>query len=180
MARLIARDPVAEVLPVTIGGVTLAHLPRARFWLLRPFAGQSAAVAAAIMAQTGLIMPQTACRVSGPAGFCQWFAQETWAITAPVALPGLAGVTDQADGWVALVLTGAELEAVLARLVPLDLGPRAFGLLATRRSLAGQIPVCLTRLEETTVEIMVMRSYAAGLVEDLCQAMQRVAGQDAV
>ena len=37
-----------------------------------------------------------------------------------------AAVTDQSDGWAGMVLTGATRREVLARLVPLDLGPTAF------------------------------------------------------
>ncbi len=68
-------------------------------------------------------------------------------------------------------------EAVLTRLVPLDLRISGFKINHTARSLLGHLPVSITRTGAQAFEVMVMRSMAASLVHDLQEAMAGLAAR---
>ena len=53
----------------------------------------------------------------------QWLVEGRGAGEVADWLGGLAAVTDQSDAWAGLRLAGDAAREVLARLVPLDLGP---------------------------------------------------------
>ena len=95
----------------------------------------------------------------------------------PEALQGIAALTDQSDGWAALCLDGPQAEAVLARLVPLDLRSAVFARGAVLRCQLGHLPAILRRTGSTAFQILVFRSMAATAVHELHQAMRSVAAR---
>jgi sarcosine oxidase subunit gamma len=79
-------------------------------------------------------------------------------------LPDVA-VSDQSHGRVRIVVDGAKAAAMLAKGTAVDLEALAVGACAT--TLVGTLGVHLTRTAATTYEVMVLRSFAAVLWEDL-------------
>ena len=87
-------------------------------------------------------------------------------VAAKVAPEG-AAVTDQSDAWAVVALEGDAAEAVLARLVPVDLRVAVFAVGHVAKTMLAHLSVTITRTGQATFEIMVMRSMAKTLVHDL-------------
>lgn len=85
-------------------------------------------------------------------------------------------VSDQTDGWAALVLTGTQAADVLARLTPLDLRPVSLGPGQTARSLLGHMIAHVTPVADG-FEILVWRSMARTAVHEIEAAMKGVAAR---
>lgn len=173
MARLIAKPPCAELLPVTVGAVTLAEVAMTQLTSVAPFAGKAKAVGAALKVQTGAGLP-AANRRSGPVTWC---GHGQWMVAAEVKLDGLAAVTDQSDAWAVVALTGDNVVAVLARLCPVDLRASVFKTNHVARTMIGHMTVTIIRTGPNAFEIMGMRSMAGTLVHELSQAMQGLAAR---
>ena len=88
-----------------------------------------------------------------------------------------AAVIDQSDAWASVVLRGSSAVDVLARLVPTDLRPTVFGAGATARTLVGHMSVSITRTEADAFLILVFRSMAQTLIEEITEAMEAVAAR---
>ena len=143
-----------------------------------PFAGQEAAVAARL----GVALPPPGRAQALPAGARRLGGDRALARRGPrqvAGLDGLAALTDQTDAWAGLALAGPDAEAVLARLVPLDLAPQAFPAGAAARSLLRHLPLLIVRQPEG-FELLVPRSYAATAVRELGEAMRGVAARAAL
>lgn len=88
---------------------------------------------------------------------------ELKAALAPLA--AAAAIADQSSAYVVLRLSGPQVRETLARLVPIDLHPRAFAVGAAAGSVAAHIGVTLWRLEDepggAVFEIALYRSFAA-------------------
>lgn len=109
-----------------------------------------------------------------------WFGRETYLLAG--ALPETdvakhAAVSDQSDAWACVELSGAGGEAVLARLVPIDLRIAHFAPDATARTLVGHMNAAITRTSGDRMLIMVFRSMASTLVEEIKEAMEAVAAR---
>ncbi len=78
------------------------------------------------------------------------------------SLAGVAAITDQSDQWEIFIIAGKQVREVLARMVPIDVDPAVFriGHLALTRG--AHRNVRLWRVGESTYELAVTRSYAAG------------------
>ena len=179
MANLIAKTPCAGLgLPLTRGGVSLSESAPGPVTSVAPFAGQDKAVAKALK-PLGLSFPAPNTVVTGKAGRMVWTGRGQaflLGVPAPATLNGLAALTDQTDGWACLRLQGVGVDAVLARLVPLDLRPTAFGPGAALRSLLNHMQATLIRIDGGA-EVMVFRSMAATAVHELTEAMTVVAAR---
>jgi heterotetrameric sarcosine oxidase gamma subunit len=86
-----------------------------------------------------------------------------------------ASIADLTDAYAMLRLTGPDVRATLAKLVPIDIHTRAFGVNAVAQTLCGHMSVILWRLEDSatwgpTFEIWVGRSLAVSLHEALGQS----------
>ena len=90
------------------------------------------------------------------------------------SLAGLAAVSDQSDAWAVVRLTGPQSEAVLARLVPVDLRAPVFGPGQTVQSQVMHMTGSISRIGAQAFQIMVFRSMAATLVHDLKTAIEAV------
>jgi methylglutamate dehydrogenase subunit D len=86
-------------------------------------------------------------------------------------LSGVASIINQTDGRCVFRLSGPSLREVLAKGVPLDLDPRAFGPGDTALTLVGHISVHFWQLDRVpTYEFAVPRSFAASFCEWLITA----------
>lgn len=92
---------------------------------------------------------------------------------APEGLQDRAAVTDQSDGWACLSLAGPAAEAVLARLVALDLRATVFPPGAAARTTLNHLPMVLWRDAEG-FRMLVFRSMARTAWHEVCEAMARV------
>lgn len=92
-----------------------------------------------------------------------------WSEALQTALEGVAGVVDLSDSRVVLRVEGPGAVAVLSRLLPIDLHPRAFGPQATALTVAAHIPVQVWRAGQG-FEIACPTSYAASFCRYLDMA----------
>ena len=179
MANLIARNPCEGLLPVTIGSVTISEVLIDRMASVAPFRGKEAAVSKALKTACGIAIPAPNRTTSKGAARAVWAGQGR-ANVIGCDLPdlsGLAAVTDQGDGVAAVKIEGDGAEAVLARLVPLDLRAASFKRGHTARSLVNHMTASIIRLGPKSFEVMVMRSMAQTLVHELTEAAEGVAAR---
>lgn len=167
VAKLIALTPCAGLLPIAHGGVQVTEVLYDRLTSVAPFRGQEKAVAAALT--DGLAA------MNRRKGAVTWFGHGTWLIVGDVAADGLAAVSDQTDAWAVVTVSGAGVEDVLARLVPVDLRKGLFKKNHVAKTMLGHMSVTIVRTGADAFEIMVMRSMAQTLVHDLDVAMRTVA-----
>lgn len=180
MARLVALSPCAGLLPLTAGSVTLTEVDPGPVWSVAPFAGKSAEVGKVLESALGLPFPAPGTSHFGKGARTLWTGRGRALVIGadlPAGLGALAAVTDQTDAAAVVLMEGAGTEAVLARLVPVDLRPAAFGPGRTARTLVGHMQAQVTRDPAGGIEIMVMRSMAGTLVHDLSRAMAAVAAR---
>ncbi len=177
MANLIALTPCHDLLPVTIGRISVTEITPAQLMSIAPFAGKQKAVTAQLKVQVGLGLPAANRCVSKDNVRVSWFGHGVWLVNADVALNGLAAVTDQTDAWAVIAIAGDGIEDVLARLVPIDLRASHFLVGFTARTMLGHMNVAITRKGARAFEIMVMRSMAGTLVHDLEAATRGVAAR---
>jgi methylglutamate dehydrogenase subunit D len=82
-----------------------------------------------------------------------------------------ASLTDQSSALPILRVTGPRVRNALAKLLPLDLHDRAFGILNAASSVASHIAVRIWRLEDgeqgAVFELAIPRSFAASFAESL-------------
>lgn len=164
---------------MAVEGAVLSAVEIGRATCIAPFRGRERAVSAALKA-IGLSFPSPGRMLrKGEARVLWWGRGQALLIGAepPPELLGQAALTDQGDGLAGFALEGPAAEAVLARLVPIDVRPAAFPRDATARTLLFHMTCSLTRTGARTFEILVMRSMAATAAHDLAGAMRSVAAQ---
>ncbi len=177
MVKLLPRSPCADLLPRTVGTITMSEVLLDRVMSVAPFAGQAKPTSAALKDQIGLGLSAPGRAVSNRRARVIWAGQRMWLVAADVSLDGLAAVTDQSDAWAILRIEGAGVEDVLARLVPIDLRASTFKGGHTARTMLGHMSVGITRVGAQAFEVMAMRSMAATLVHDLQVAAENVAAR---
>ncbi|MDK3019471.1 sarcosine oxidase subunit gamma [Pseudodonghicola flavimaris] len=180
MAELTAKSPCAGRLPLTIGAATVTEETLGPMTSIAPYRGRQADLAAALAAAHGLGWPQPNRSLTGAGVRLIWFGRDQALLTGAVADPALedmAALADQSDAWAAVRLQGEAAEAVLARLVPVDLRRAVFAPGATLRSQLGHMPASLTRLDDHGFLILVYRSMAGTLLHDLKTAMEAAAAR---
>ena len=180
MARLLERTACDGFgLPLALGGTTLSEVVLGPVTSIAPFRGQEGAVATLL--GTPLPTPGHVQVVGGAR--LHWIGPGRALLVGgavPEGLSGVAAVVDQGDGIAAVLLEGTAARDVLARLVPVDLRDETFPEGATARTLLNHMAVTLTRLGPAVYEIMAMRSMAKTLVQELREAMERVAARVAL
>ncbi len=92
-------------------------------------------------------------------------ANNAFAVALREVIGDLASISDQSDAYAILRLAGTQLRDTLAKIVAIDLHPRAFGPGAVASTMASQIGATLWRLEDDAdgspvFEIAVPRSLA--------------------
>ncbi|WP_347310652.1 sarcosine oxidase subunit gamma [Defluviimonas sp. SAOS-178_SWC] len=180
MPSLIEKTACEGLLPVAAGGVALSELRPARITSVAPLAGKERAVGTALKV-LGLGWPSPGKSVTKGAATCLWTGRgQAFLIgTDPEGLSGIAALTDQSDGWARMRLAGPGAEAVLARLVPLDLRAEAFPVGAAARSGLNHMMMVLARVDADRFDILVFRSMAASAVHELHQSMAACAARAA-
>jgi len=171
---LTAVSPCADLLPLRRGALELSEAPEAQLTLVQLFKTADS------FGQDVLRLPNPGTEIALAGGVLRWFGKDSYLLIGAAAPEGLgvqAAVSDQSDAWARMILDGPEGEAVLARLVPVDLRAGRFEAGHTCRTLLAHVSASITRLGPERFEIMVFRSMAATAVHDLAQAMEAVAAQ---
>ncbi|MBY5931535.1 sarcosine oxidase subunit gamma [Tateyamaria omphalii] len=176
MADLIAKTPLDSMEPVTIGTCTVTEANLGTLTSIAPYAG--AKIADTFKTAHGMAWPAPN-RATGKDGArAIWFGRDMVLLAGPDPDAGLAkhaALTDQSDAWTAVTLGGADAEAVLARLIPLDLSPANFKRGHTARTQIQHMTGSVTRIGADTFLLLVFRSMAGTLLHDLERAMASVA-----
>ena len=174
------RSPCAGLLPVEVGSVRLTEAELGTLTMLMPLRGKAEGVADILRSSLGLELPAPNKSTTVGRARLIWFGRDIYMLAgaaAPAELSKFAAVTDQSDAWACVEISGVGLVDVLARLVPVDLRAQAFGAQDTVRTLIGHMNASVTRLEADRVMVMVFRSMAGTLVEELKEAMEAVAAR---
>lgn len=182
MAKLIAKTATEDMLPLTVGGLTLSDATPRRLTAVSLWPG-TAADADRALREVGLGWPAPDRAVKGGKGLCLWSGRDQAFVAdaaVPAALSAFGAATDVSDGWVALKLSGPSAAAALARLVAIDLSLRAFPEGATARTGLGHIMALLHRSSSRSFTIYVFRSMAASAVHEIAVAMQALAARAAL
>ena len=166
MVDLIADKPF-QGLPLSIGCASVEGMDPGPVTAIQPFPGATLPIP---FPQAGQVLAQGGGRLV-------WAGRETAFLMGEAApdLAGLAGVTDQTDGWAWARLSGPDMAAVLARLCPLDL--RALPVGTSARTMLTHLPAIVIRTAPETLEIGVFRSMAGTLEHELSAAMRAVAAR---
>jgi sarcosine oxidase subunit gamma len=179
--RLIAKSPLAGVDPVIAGRTVLTEADPGRLVLIAPFNGKAQAVAAALGLGAAMPPPNRVAGLPGGGRIAFW-GRGAWMLIGalpPESVAADAAVTDLSDGWACLRLEGPGAVAALARLVPIDLRPAAFGEGAAARTLLFHMSCAILRAGAEAFEIFVFRSMARTAHHDLAVALRSVAAQGA-
>jgi sarcosine oxidase subunit gamma len=181
VADLIARTPFDGLLPLRFGSVEATEIVFDAITSVAPFRGRGDETSDELENALGLPLPKPGRMTASGQARAVWSGMDQVFILGarPGRLPG-AAVTDQTDAWAALALEGADARAVLARLVPVDLGPGAFAVGHAARTLLGHMACILMRLEEDRYAVLVFRSMAGSAAHELERAMRMVAARGAL
>ncbi|MGZ9812252.1 sarcosine oxidase subunit gamma [Pseudoroseicyclus sp. H15] len=178
MPRLFQAPAFAE-LP-GLPGLTLAEGKWGDVTEIAPFKGKAEAVSAALSEALGLAFPAPGEALSAKGVRLLWVGPGRALLIGAAVPEGLAedaALTSQTGAQAVLVLQGATVEAVLARLVPVDLSQEALPVGRTARTLVGHMTASVTRLRADVLELAVMRSMAGSLVHDVEEAARKVAAR---
>ena len=178
MANLVALSPCDGLLPQTIGAVTLTEVNLGQITAILPFKGQEKAVSDALKSALGVGFPAPGCSQAKGRARAVWVGKGEALLTG-VDCPAIQGAAcvDQSDAWCTVEIAGKSVEDVLARLVPVDLRAATFKRSHTAKTLLGQMTASVSRTGDDAFEIMVFRSMAETLVEELTRAASGLAAR---
>lgn len=177
MIDLTPKTPFDGLLPLDLGGVRLSEGTPGAMTSVSPFAGPDA-LSKTLGTAHGLSWPAPGQSVAAKGARIVWFGRNEALLIGPSPDPALskhAALVDQSDAWAIATLEGAKAEAVLARLVPMDLRQRVFDIGAAARTPVMHMNASITRTGVDGFMILVFRSMAKTLHHDLKQAMAAVA-----
>ena len=179
MASLLELTPCEDLLPLTVGSVTLSELPPARITSVAPYERQQAAATKALKA-LGLGWPKPGHMVARNDTACLWSGRgQAFLIgTEATGLEKVAALTDQSDGWAQMRIDGPDAVAVLSRLVPVDLSLSGFGKGRVARTSLGHMMLLIARTGAQAFDLMVFRSMTRSAVHELETAMKAVAARN--
>ncbi|THH35691.1 sarcosine oxidase subunit gamma [Aliishimia ponticola] len=180
MVEIVAKSAVDGLVPLEIGAQKLTEAKLGPLTSLMAYNGAEAGLAKALETAHGMALPGPN-RATGKDGArAIWFGRGQVVLAGPEPVADLAeyaAVVDQSDAWACVELSGPKAEAVLARLVPLDLRAAHFKRGHTARTQIQHVNASVTRIGADRFLLMVFRSMAATLVHDLSQAMTTVAAR---
>lgn len=177
MIDLQETSPAAGLLPITVGTVALREIVPARVVSVLPYAS---ATPQALKKTLGMPFPAPGGTQQRDGLRAVWIGQNEALLIGertPDDLAYHAALVDQTDMWCFVELTGAQVEDVLARLVPIDLRQAVFATGTTARTLLGHLTASVTRTGDSTFEVAVFRSMAGTLIHDLQAALEAVAAR---
>lgn len=178
MVSLIAKAPCEGLLPIAAGDCTLSEVSPEAITSIMPASGQEKSVSEALKRAHGLAFPAPNRATGKEGGRLVWTGLGQAFLVGPVPKPvSGAAMTDQSDAWAVMRLEGASAEAVLARLVPVDLRVVGFKRGHTARTMLFHMSCSITRVGANSFDIMVFRSMAKSAVHELSTAMRSVAAQ---
>ncbi|SFS68629.1 sarcosine oxidase subunit gamma [Sulfitobacter marinus] len=181
MAELKARTACGDALPIVIGAAQLTELDLGPVTSVTAWGSQQE-LSAAMKAAHGMAFPKPNRSGSKNAARCIWFGRNQALLIGAAADASLgehAAIVDQSDAWCAVSLSGEATEAVLARLVPVDIRRAEFKRGHTVRTQVGHMPASITRTGPDSFMILVFRSMATTLIHELKQAMQSIVARRA-
>jgi len=178
IVKLTAQSACYGLLPMAHGSVKVREIIPDHMTSIAPFKGQASALNKMLMDAHGVKYPAAGRVVTKEGVRCQWVGHAHAMLIGPAAareLAHVAAVTDQTDAWAIVKIQGADVEQVLARVIPMDLRAKVFKTHHTARTMVQHMAASVTRVGPDAFEIMVMRSMARTLVHDLETAMENVA-----
>ncbi|MCF6304328.1 MAG: hypothetical protein L3J33_03030 [Rhodobacteraceae bacterium] len=168
-------------LPLALGSARLETVSMGEITAVMPFKGQAMSVAKALKSVLGTSLPMVGEVTQAKDAELLWFGPGQWLVFSNKpdqikdALQGLAAVVDQSDGWLGLVLSGKDAGAMMARLCPLDFDGLAVGQVA--RTDFCHVSTMIIPVEDGC-RIMVPRSYAVSVYENILMTMKSLAAQN--
>lgn len=178
MVKLAALTPCAGLLPREVGDVALVEATPETAHLVAPLRDGERATATTVHGAFGLAWPAANRLVERDGVRLTWFGPGRALLTgAPPPVFRRAVVTDLSDAHAVVAVEGASVRAVLARLIPIDLHDEAFVAGATARTRIGHMTGSVSRTGPDRFELMVYRSMARTLVDDLVAVADRVAAR---
>lgn len=161
----------ASGLDDTIGECRLQGFDPGSVWSIAPYPGRDVHLPGVGMPGPGQVVPLGMGRLV-------WTGRQQAFLLGEMLPEGLdAAITDQADAWVWVRLTGEDVTEVLARLCPLDLRESAFPVDSCARSLLAHLSAIYIRTGAQSFEIAVFRSMAQTLRHEVTEAMRTVAAR---
>ena len=179
MLDLVAKSPAAGLVPVSIGTMALDEICPDHITFVTALGGAGSALSDALKAAHGMAMPDVHRATGRDGARAIWFGP-TVALVGPAPdarLAQCAAVVDQSDAWCLLRLSGADLDAVLARLCPVDMRAAQFKRGHVIRSQLEHMNVVFHKVSDTAVDIYGFRSMAKTMVHDIQTAMESVAAR---
>ncbi|MEP5732293.1 MAG: sarcosine oxidase subunit gamma [Sulfitobacter sp.] len=179
MVELHQKSACAEILPISLGAVTLEEVDLGALTSLSAF-GDASGLSGALRAAHGMDLPGPGRTTGEGQARCLWFSRREVLLVGPEPDATLArhgAVVDVSDAWAVVQLSGPGAVDVLARLVPVDLRDVAFSPGDTARTQVSHMAASITKLASDRFVIMVFRSMAGTLVHDFRQAMAAVASR---
>ena len=180
MLKLIAKSPLEELLPISCGSVSLTEDAVGCITLIASKKGQKKQLSGVLKEAHGMALPAPNRMTGRTEARCVWFGQQ-YLLIGPEPNPSLnnvARLTNVSDGYAVARAEGAEIEQVLARLVPVDVSRAVFKRGHTARTLIQHMTGSLSRISDTAFQIIVFRSMALTLVHDIERSMQSIAARD--
>ena len=176
MLKLATKTPFEDLLPISIGTITLSDETPAVMTLIDCPNRSEAQVSEALKKVHGITLSapnQTTARAKNR---CVWFGKNHLLLGSELdeTLSKIARLTDVSDGYAVLRAEGKEIEAVLARLAPIDFAPSRFKPGYTVKTLVQHMHAAVTRISDSVFQIIVFRSMARTLVHDLTRAMTSI------
>jgi heterotetrameric sarcosine oxidase gamma subunit len=176
--------PAAELQPGHHGqpdqaGIKLRPISRAVVSVIAR-KGKAKPLALAVKQSFDVALPDTRQLARGQTVSFLWCGHQHWLAMADqgellstlrAELGALASLSEQSDSRIVLELSGGPTRNALAKLVPIDLHPRAFRPNDTALTLFGHIAGQITQMDEVpTYELMAPRSFAESFVHDVLAA----------
>jgi heterotetrameric sarcosine oxidase gamma subunit len=178
---LVTKTPLQGLLPLQIGAHKAVEPVLGAMSSIMPYQGKHLAVSKALQDGCGLELPGLGQSASSGAAHVLWFGRGQFLLIGaepPTGLGDMAALSDQSDAWAVADLSGPQVEAILARLSPVDLRLSACPIGASARTLIGHMNGAVIRLSQTSFRLMVFRSMAKTLTHDLSEAMQTLASRE--
>jgi len=180
VVNLIAKNPLADLLPFSEGNVTLIDATPLSITSIIPQSGKANAVSKVMETAHGVKLPAPGRTTGQASNRVIWSGRGQYFLIgdepANPSISKLAALADQSDGWVIVHLEGDDSAAVLARLCPIDIRPDQFRPGHTARTEVAHLSSVVTRLANG-FEIMVMRSFTKTALHHLTIAMKSVAAR---
>ena len=182
MFKLYAKSPFEGLLPRLIGSVEIRECITEYVTLVDIPLGREDQVCSVLKRNHGITLPKVN-KSTGQIGRCCLSFGGRYLLIGLKPCSDLANVgrlTDVSDGFAILHAEGEEIEAVLARLVPINLCKSVFKIGDTAKTLVQHMQASITKTSEKNFQIMVFRSMAYTLVHDLVRAMDSIAYRVAI